>query len=1005
MKKSKQIKRTLTLIIAIVLCFTVAIIPASAADYYDIGEYDATLDEVNESLDCKVTNGGFETGTIHGWSTIFTGNDTQKSLWENAISVTSAEKHSGNYAGMVAKAADDEYYGYQTLVYKPKFDTNYTLTYWAKTTGTAKVGSAFLAQGDESTNWETFDQHWMNSDEYFISAGDWEKREYTFSVPNNEDIKILSIRLMVYGEGTAYIDDVSLTEVSDEEAQNRFNNGDFNNGSNAWSIGMSTEIPPEPTVVDCGFTNGDFENTFASDSSFAYNINDAVAEFTTTNVHSGTYAVKYTSGYFTNYGTSVEPGTYKLSMWVNIVSGDTAEISGFVSGCGIPWQDFAMTAVRGVTNGWVKTSGEITFTEAGTPQFGFKSYDGSGEVYIDDITLTKEYIEPLKTKTEILGNNNFTEDDPNGGTGLLGWARSSNIEIVNDNGTNAVKMTCDGGSTYIQQRINVVPGKTYELSYDLKTQEQDGNDAQCQVFIQDPDFHYVTSSEYKTYGWKHISVEYTVPDGVTAIDVGFQHNVVAGVSFWKNLSFSYYEDLTEEVRGESIITNGSFENDTSGWNVTNTGAATSGIDTANASDGSKSLKMQLQNGSDQVYAEGTYTSAEPSTTYELSYDLKIVPNPAGGNSAQCIPVLHDFGDGRNPLSNTLTVIAKYNTANGDFEKVTYRYTTSADTNAIRLDLMHNGVAGTSYWDNVKFEKVSVETVYPQSTFSEGVGVFGKDSNVSLKVDTTTEFWNYGTTVTAGKKYVYTMDVKIEDSEDGFMFYPYVMNFGDSWQQETVYYGDTNWTRYEFVFTAATPDATNGTRFGFVRNGVGTVYIDNVCLRLASDIAAAGGLKDTNLATDTMIGIDADDEAVQTISGIEEGKEYTLKFNVVSWEDDEALVSAMLGDAGFDSLGVVQNDSYIGITATITALQSGDVDLVFGSLDAASVISDVELCRVYSFGDVNGDDSINILDLVKFKKYLADNDNGLATYVYADIEIDGVLNSLDLAGLVDIIIAG
>ncbi len=985
MKKQKTQRILLLFVVmAVCMCMITNSVAASVITS-DMALRNAVV-SVDENTEIKVTNGGFETGTIDGWS-VEPGHDSNTlATWANAVSVTTEEKHSGNNSAKVIKSSADGYYSYQTIIYSPEVGKNYTISYWAKTTDTAKVGSVFLAQGDESTNWATYDQLWNNGEEHFITAsGEWEQRSYTFSLSDNDDIKMISIRLMIYGQGTAYLDDIEISEKS-TSGENLFSNGDFNTNSNGWSIGMSTEIPPEPTVVDCGFTNGDFETVIqdvgGNDVFFGYNLGGA-AEISTANVHSGTYSAKYNSGFFTNYETSVEPGTYKLSMWVNIVSGDTVEMSGYVTGCGIAWQDYAMTAVRGVTDGWVQTSGEITFTEAGKPQFGFKSYDGSGEVYIDDITLTKEYFEPLTTTTELLKNNNFADGNAN-------WSFSGNSEIIDDNGTNEIKMTVPAnGSEYIQQTVAVVPGKTYDFSADLMTQEQDGNDAQAQVYVIDSAWNMVCPSEYKTYGWKHLTAKYTAPAGVTSVTVLLQHNVVAGVSFWKNISFSITETVTEEQR-ENVFVNGDFE-------------------TTFASDSSYAYNIN------DAVAEFT-TETVHSGTYAAKYTSGYFTNY--GTSVE--PGTYTLSMWVNTVSGSTVEMSGYVTGCGidwkDFAMTAVRGVTDGwvqisgevtftEAGTPQFGFKSYDGSGEVYIDDIKLEKVTYIPVYPSSDYTEGVGNFGKDGSNCLKVDTTTEFWNYGTSVTAGQKYIYSMDIKIEDSEEGFQFRPYVYNFGDSWQQSTVYNSDTDWTHYVYEFTAGTPDPENGTRFGFVRSGTGTVFIDNVELYTVPDeVIPPISSENENLLTGTSRVAQKDSTNQASISNIVAGKKYILKFNVACLSDkDDAIISAKLGTAGFEDLIISQTDSFVAVSAVVTAQESGSVDLVLGSKNTNSIFDDIELYREYSLGDVNGDDSINLIDLVRYKKYLADNSNKLVTYIYADIDNNNLLDSGDLAELVNILI--
>ncbi|MCQ2449581.1 MAG: carbohydrate binding domain-containing protein [Clostridia bacterium] len=980
MKKTRQLLRLVSFVIACAICIGMVSISAGAVSTSGITTNNATV-SVND-LGSAVINGGFETGTLDGWNVEPGYSQSTQYEWYKAASVTDTEKHSGNYAGQMTKSDDSDHYGYQTVVYNPQVGTNYTLTYWAKATGTAKVGSALLAQGDKSDKWTTYAEQWMNGEEHFITAtGDWEQRSFTFSVPNNDNIQMITIRIMVYGTGTIWLDDVALN-VKTTTGEDVFANGNFDESSTVgWTMGASTEVPPTPEVKDF-FINGGFETTFAANSSFGYNINDAVAEFTTENVHSGTYAAKYTSGYFTNYATAVEPGTYTLSMWVNTVSGATVEISGFVTGCGIPWQDFAMTPVRGVTDGWVKISGEVTFTEAGNPQFGFKSYDGTGVVYIDDIQLTQEELKPLTKTTELLANNDFA-------SGTANWNFSGNSAIINEAGTNVLKMTvAAGGSEYIQQTVAVEPGKTYDFAADLMTQEQDGNDAQAQVWAIDSTWNMICPSEYKTYGWKHLTATYTAPAGVTSITILLQHNVVAGVSYWKNISFSLTETITE-AKYENVFVNGDFETVIDGTIPfgTNVNSAVAELTTANVHSGSYAMK----------YTSGYFTNY--ATAVEAgTYTLSMWVNTVSGDTAE----MSGFVSGCGIPWQDFAMTAVRGVTDG-WVKISGEVTfTEAGTPQFGFK-SYDG-AGEVYIDDIRLDKVTYTPVYPSSTYTEGIGTFGGD-NAVLMADTTNEWWNYGTAVEEGKKYVYAMDVKIENAEADFQFYPYVMNFGDFWQNGPVFNNNTDWQHIEFEFTAAKPDAANGTRFGFSRTGNGTVYLDNVTLTEVAEEPETGITSENeNLAGDRTVAAEKNGNHAETIANVVAGKKYILKFNVISWsEDNNAAISAKLGTAGFENLVIDEQDAFVAVTVELTANESGNVDLTFGAGNTAAIFKNIELYRAYTLGDVNGDDALDVRDLVRYKKYLAEKAE-LATYIYADMNGDNALDSVDMADVARAILA-
>ncbi|MCQ2449488.1 MAG: hypothetical protein MJ132_04790, partial [Clostridia bacterium] len=98
----------------------------------------------------------------------------------------------------------------------------------------------------------------------------------------------------------------------------------------------------------------------------------------------------------------------------------------------------------------------------------------------------------------------------------------------------------------------------------------------------------------------------------------------------------------------------------------------------------------------------------PNTKYRISYDLKIE------NQAQCYLFCYEFNAAGSASGGLVSSTGRWST-NGKWETVSYDFTTASTTRTVRLDLLHNGVAGTSYWDHLCLVKDGVTENTPKLT--------------------------------------------------------------------------------------------------------------------------------------------------------------------------------------------------------------------------------------------------------------------------------------------------
>lgn len=1000
--KNTKIKRFFSLVLAMALAFVFTVGTACVSAETIENNATATINPANNLFN----NGNFETG--------------DKSSWLNeegaTFTVTNEDKFGGNYSLKIVK--DDASAAIKNYSYFAKGNTQYTVSYRVKNAnGNIQVLPII---GQYTSDWVATDggAKWLGAYAVYGVTDGW--TFVTFDITTAADTEILEFGIAANEQaGISYIDDVMAVEKTDG-GEDVFSNGSFDNGSGAgWSMGASQEIPPEMDEYDA-FVNGTFE-----ENTNAWALNNDVR--TADEAHNGSYSLKLV-GESWNYGANLTPGLeYTYTAYIKVTDAEEGfSVYPYIWDFGDIWLNADSMRVSENCD-WTEVS--YTFTAPSPdPSSGIRLgfvQSGTGNAYIDDITLIHRELKPLTTTTELFANKNFAN-------GKSGWDFSANSEIINDNGINTVKMTvAEKGSEYIQQTVSVVPGKTYDFAADLMTQEQDGNDAQAQVYVIDKNWNMVCPSVYKTYGWMHLSATYTAPEDVTSVTVLLQHNEVAGVSFWKNVSFSLTEIQTEETR-QDVFTNGGFETvingtDAFAYNIT---SAVAQLTTENVHSGSYAMKYE------SGYFTNYGTNVEPGT-----YTLSMWVNTVSGETAEVSGFVSGCGI---PWLDFAMTPAANGVTNG-WVQISGQVTFS-EAGTPQFGFKNYGVSGEIYFDDIKLEKVTYTPKYPTTSYSEGIGLFG-GANGMLKADTTNEWWNFATSVTAGQKYKYSMDVKIENAQPGFVFCPYIYNFSDSWQQDTVYYDNTDWVHYEFEFTAAIPNNDYGTRFGFVRRGTGTVYIDNITLisklndteideTLITNGNFANGLvgweQNGSCGTDTLSVGDgltgkgalvnhfaengAISYSVRTSDylSVESGATYIVKVYVkssgnvtlgASFRANSQVTDIPTQYSGIEMTG---DTAWQLITYRMTVPENVDwdgipgvklqLDMIFEDSNASVFFDDAQMYREYAYGDANGDGKINIKDIVRYKKAFAEL-SSFASNTYADVNEDLKVDTKDMVDLI------
>lgn len=180
---------------------------------------------------------------------------------------------------------------------------------------------------------------------------------------------------------------------------------------------------------------------------------------------------------------SVEPGKiYVLSYWVKVENAKDLKFAAYMNDKnykgGKFWKDDATTPIYGNTDGWVYVSSAVTIPESvGTNpnnpnnmiQLGLQVYEGSGIIYIDDVSMVVTDIDATNPNLDFELDDkilyNWSLTSYNGGRGTV---NTSSEVRPNSNGKVSALIYNEGanGDTHFaSQLLKVEPNQTYEFTY------------------------------------------------------------------------------------------------------------------------------------------------------------------------------------------------------------------------------------------------------------------------------------------------------------------------------------------------------------------------------------------------------------------------------------------------------------------------------------------------------------------------------------------------------------
>ncbi len=413
------------------------------------------------------------------------------------------------------------------------------------------------------------------------------------------------------------------------------------------------------------------------------------------------------------------------------------------------------------------------------------------------------------------------------------------------------------------------------------------------------------------------------------------------------------------------------------------------------------------------YSGGSFTAGQE-YTLTFRYYAKSMTGAASSVVVQC------------GFSGKMENILIINRAKDDtgWIDVSYTFTAGAITNSTRLFQVVNGGDGKCevFFDDIAVTRTVVydEPVYTAGRYQTADGVW------VLNTETGGEFYRDSLTMTPGHTYVIDYEVQT----GGSYVTPYLMDRtnGNKRTDLNAYKvaENTDWTAVHIEYVCDGTDKAvdaNGNivyRLGFFRNsGGGTAAIRSIALReLVYPEVKTPALRDGSiLPADSAMAEDArifcgkitlkttlgvptgatyeGGSVNAAVSGLTAGKPYVLTYKVLtSYGDGNFAISGSIGDARWSLADFGQADGWLTVRVAFTASADGDATLTLAN-DNYVFYRDICLNRVYPYGDINGDDTVDIRDLVAYTAYL-ETEYRPATLAYADMDRNGTIDAADTA---------
>lgn len=625
-------------------------------------------------------------------------------------------------------------------------DTAYKLTYWVKIDGDAAVQRTFVRQHNSNMG-NTTENPFYGLFDYAVSGScDWKKVEATFTTAS--DCKYIYLWLSIYGNGTLYLDDISMKEIS-VDSDKMIENGDFENVTGTCPDGfMGLSIDGGTgtvSSVDGGFSGNK-----------AVCITPTNGDYALFNHDQSPIKVKGSTNYRISYmvkipgtGTILKPFIRQLTS----TGKDTSENT-----------YYAKYEYRKIGPcDWTQV--QVDFKTAPDARKIHIWLIANGEVYIDDLTMFKY------TPEQEIGviNGDFSKVND---TGFVSWnfwngdnsaPNMYQLSVEGDgysgNSAKVTKKAEGQGFSVLQQEhdIEIKADTTYKVSYWVKTQQAASMK------------QYVTIRQLQENGADTIANAYITPYTVNGdtewTEVSFRFKTekdAAKLNYWfiftggDNDATVWYDNIIIEESGENPevppvvpeeppkdpeepqnskkIVNGQFTETNKeqfvGWGFWNgpENKVKDLFELSVESDGysGNSAKITKKSGSGYcVLQQEKNIIVSANTTYKFSYWMKT---EQAATMKQHIIVRQFTENGSETVKNAFLTPQQL-TGNMEWSQVTFDFTTEKDATSINLwfvfDCADEGA--TVWYDNAKIERIGEkEGTIVNGSFTEtnGKGFYG-----------------------------------------------------------------------------------------------------------------------------------------------------------------------------------------------------------------------------------------------------------------------------------------
>ena len=514
---------------------------------YDHGGTEDTADENN-----VIVNSTFDGGILQGWSP------------KDGIGAFRTENENGGVVQFNAKPGSY----LQSSELQIQGSSEYKLTYYVKVEDANNLEFISYFFTTPSSGWKDF----LTSRVSANTDGQWQKVEILFATPELAEgtkgfVGFKAVHTQscetqktgqdadctCHGSAVIYLDDISLIRMGAVEDVGQ---GLTSEDSILYN-GTFDRYYSNPKLVDGWALNEKNPNHNTYIQSTVARSGNAISMNATG--HSYIYAADF----------AVEPGNiYLLSYWVRIDQAKNLKFAPYMNDGNYQggwWLDDAAQPLYSTTDGWVKITGAVTIPESvgnnernpdKKVQLGFQVYEGSGIIYLDDVSFVKTDVDAGNSNLSFDLSGEVLYNWSSASYGGMGSVKPSNQSRPGSSGVSAqVHNASSAGNTLlISKKLPVKPNTTYEFSYWVKTSGSydtlisnyfrqlgadgvsratsltwDGNNqVTAWSDIISPFWHYQVQGEV---GWRQVSMSVTTGSGTYFLELRFSVNG-AGTTAW-----------------------------------------------------------------------------------------------------------------------------------------------------------------------------------------------------------------------------------------------------------------------------------------------------------------------------------------------------------------------------------------------------------------------------------------------------------------------------------------